>query len=52
MFNVDGTMNKATKRPLFGYLKLDILDSESDEYISIVNVGLISRKEIPTYEDQ
>ena len=29
------TMNKATKRPLFGYFKLDILDSEPDEKLEL-----------------
>ena len=44
MFCVDGTMHKASKCPLLGFFKLDTLDREPDEYISIVDMGLIWKK--------
>ena len=37
---------------LFEFFKLDTLDSEPDEYISIVDTGLIRRKTSPTSEDR
>ena len=51
IFNVDGTMHKASKCPLLGFFKLDVLESEPEEYISIVDMGLIWRKASPTSED-
>ena len=50
MFYVDGTMHKASKCPLLGFFKLDTLDREPDEYISIVDIGLIWIKVAPTSE--
>ena len=51
IFNVDGTMHKASKCPLLGFFKLDVLESGPEEYISIVDMGLIWRKASPTSED-
>ena len=52
LYNVDGSMHKTAKSKLLELFNLDPVDEEPENFVSLVDMGLIWRLATPTPEDR